>query len=86
MIPEDAYYVQNVAAAPRVRGLGLGRRLMERAFDLARAEGCRSCHLDVDSSSPAVRFYEHLGMRVLIKTEVPDILDGHAHFRMALNL
>jgi ribosomal protein S18 acetylase RimI-like enzyme len=85
-IPEDAYYVQNLATQPSVQGRGLGRRLMELAFDRGRAEGCRSCHLDVDSSTPAVRFYEHLGMRVLVKTEIPDIPGVHTHFRMVIDL
>ena len=85
-IPEDAYYVQNLAAQPSVRGRGLGRRLMELAFDRGRAAGCRSCHLDVDSSTPAVQFYEHLGMRVLVRTEVPDIPGVHTHFRMVIDL
>jgi ribosomal protein S18 acetylase RimI-like enzyme len=85
-IPEGAFYVQNVATAPSARGSGLGRRLMEWAFELGRAEGCRSCHLDVDSSTPAVRFYEHLGLRVLVRTEVPSIPSVHAHYRMVIDL
>jgi ribosomal protein S18 acetylase RimI-like enzyme len=85
-IPEDAYYVQNLATLPSVQGRGLGRRLMELAFDRGRATGCRSCHLDVDGSVPAVQFYEHLGMRVLVRTEVPDIPGVHTHLRMVIDL
>jgi ribosomal protein S18 acetylase RimI-like enzyme len=85
-IPEDAYYVQNLAITPSVQGCGLGRHLMELAFDRGRAQGCRSCHLDVDGSTPAVEFYQRLGMRVLVKTEVPDIPGVHTHFRMVIDL
>lgn len=85
-IPDDAYYVQNVVTHPSARGLGLGRRLMDFAFELGRAEGCRSCHLDVDSATPAVLFYERLGMRVLVKTEVPSIQGVHTHYRMVREL
>ena len=85
-IPEDAYYVQNLATQSSVRRRGLGRRLMELAFDRGRAAGCRSCHLDVDSSTPAVQFYELLGMRVLVRTEVPDIPNVATHFRMVIDL
>jgi ribosomal protein S18 acetylase RimI-like enzyme len=85
-LPAHAFYVQNVATHPSVQGTGLGRRLMERAFDLGRAEGCRTCHLDVDSSTPAVRFYEHLGLRVLVRTEVPSTPGVHAHYRMVIDL
>ncbi len=86
VIPDDAYYVQNVVTHSSARGLGLGRRLMDFAFELGRAEGCRSCHLDVDSSTPAVQFYEYLGMRVLVKTEVPSIPRSHSHYRMVIDL
>ena len=86
MIPKDAFYVQNVATHSSVQGGGLGRRLMERAFQLGLAEGCRTCHLDVDSSTPAVDFYKHLGMRVAVRTEVPGIPSVHAHYRMVIDL
>jgi ribosomal protein S18 acetylase RimI-like enzyme len=85
-LPADAFYVQNVATHPSVRGCGLGRRLMERAFELGRAEGCRTCHIDVDSSTPAVQFYERLGFQVLVRTEVPSIPSVHAHYRMLIEL
>jgi ribosomal protein S18 acetylase RimI-like enzyme len=86
-LPEDAFYVQNIAVSPSVQRSGLGRRLMQRAFELGRAEGCRACHLDVDSSStPAVRLYQSLGLRVLVQTEVPGIPSVHAHYRMVIEL
>jgi hypothetical protein len=41
----------------------------------------------VDGSTPAVQFYERLGMRLLVKTEVPDIPGVHTHhFRMVIEL
>jgi ribosomal protein S18 acetylase RimI-like enzyme len=85
-IPAEAFYVQNVATHPSVQGTGMGRRLIERAFELGRAEGCLTCHLDVDSATPAVRFYEHLGLRVLVRTEVPSIASVQVHYRMVIDL
>jgi ribosomal protein S18 acetylase RimI-like enzyme len=88
-LPKDAYYVQNIATHSSVRGrkgLRLGRRLMEFAFALGRAEKCRSCHLDVNSATPAVGFYEHLGMRVLVRTEVPGLVGIPVHSRMVIDL
>jgi ribosomal protein S18 acetylase RimI-like enzyme len=85
--PEDAFYVQNIAVSPSVRRSGLGTLLMNKAFELGRAEGCRTCHLDVDSSSTrAVRFYEKLGLRVEVRTELTNIPSLHAHFRMVIDL
>jgi ribosomal protein S18 acetylase RimI-like enzyme len=85
-IPEEAYYIQNVAVAEEARGRGLGRFLMESAFDLGRAAGCRACHLDVDSSTSAVAFYQHLGMDALVETFVPRLPGVSAHYRMVKEL
>jgi ribosomal protein S18 acetylase RimI-like enzyme len=85
-VPQDAYYIQNVVTDAPARGMGLGRRFMELALAQGRAEGCRTCHLDVDGSTPAVPFYEHLGLRVLVKTEVLGLPGVHAHYRMVIDL
>jgi ribosomal protein S18 acetylase RimI-like enzyme len=85
-IPDGAWYVQNIAVAPRAQRTGVGRFLMEAIFDRARAEGCAECHVDVDGSLPAVRFYECLGMSVLVETRVPSIPGVSAHFRMVKDL
>jgi ribosomal protein S18 acetylase RimI-like enzyme len=85
-LPTDAYYVQNVVTDPRVRRRKLGRQFMESAFARGRAEGCRTCHLDVDSSTPAVLFYKELGLRVLVKTELPDLPSVPPHYRMIIDL
>jgi ribosomal protein S18 acetylase RimI-like enzyme len=68
VLPEGAYYVQNLAVAPAARGQGLGRALLEWAFAEALRQRCASCHLDVEQEEAAVRFYQHLGMQVLVKT------------------
>jgi ribosomal-protein-alanine N-acetyltransferase len=47
-----------VAVAPGMRGKGLGRRLIERSFEMA--EGSVKLHVEYDN--PARRLYERLGM------------------------
>ena len=50
----------------RVRGTGVGRRLIERQLQLLRDAGAPACHLSVAASNDnAIAFYEHLGWRVL---------------------
>jgi ribosomal protein S18 acetylase RimI-like enzyme len=85
-VPPDAWYLQNIAVASAFRGAGLGRVLVDAARARGRAAGCRSLHLDVDSSVPAVRFYERLGFEVLVETRVPRIPGVHTHYRMILPL
>ena len=44
------------------RGKGVGRRMIEAAIDMARAEGCAMVQLTTDKSrKDAHRFYESLG-------------------------
>ena len=50
-------YVQESA-----RGRGLGRALVEAAFERARERGCRRIELDTtDDNTGAIRLYENLG-------------------------
>lgn len=83
-IPDDAYYVQNVVVDPAARGRGLAKLLMEHAFAAGRAAGCRSCHLDVGSTNPAVDFYQGLGMYAAVETIVPALSRRGipSHYRM----
>lgn len=85
-IPPDAWYLQNIVVVPECRGTGLGRFLMDAVRDRARAAGSRWLHLDVDSSTPAVRFYERLGFETLVESRVPSIPGVHTHYRMVLSL
>lgn len=85
-IPERAFYVQNIAVADAARGTGLGRRLMDHAFALGRRAGCTSCHLDVNSATPAVGFYRTVGMKPLVRTEVLALPEIAPHFRMVIDL
>lgn len=85
-LPENVWYVQNIAVVPEAQGKNLGRFLMEQIFQRARLQGCKACHLDVDSSTPAVHFYRRLGMEVLVETRVPAIASVATHFRMVKSL
>ena len=70
-VPQGAYYVQNLAVATAARRQGLGRALLEWAFADALRNGCAHLHLDVEQEeTAAVRFYEQLGLRVLVETTV----------------
>ena len=54
--------IEGVRVAAGQRGQGLGRRMIERAIDLAREQGCGLVQLTSDKRRPdAVRFYESLG-------------------------
>ena len=54
--------VENVVVAPRTRGQGLGRVLMGRAEELARAHGCYRLALTSNRRrTDSHRFYEGLG-------------------------
>ena len=54
--------IEGVRVGADQRGQGLGRRMIERAIDLAREQGCGLVQLTSDKRRPdAIRFYESLG-------------------------
>ena len=49
---------------PQVRGLGLGRTLIDQLLSELRERGVRGVHLGVDvANRNGIGFYEHLGFR-----------------------
>ena len=66
-----SYYVHAIAVKPAARGQRTGLKLMEHAFETAKALGCRDLQLDVLSDNPAVQFYLSLGLEVLAETRAP---------------
>ena len=76
--------VSIIAVAEHVRGLGIGRRLMELAEQEAVARGCWHVHLDtMDYQAPG--FYQKLGYQVASKIDDWDS-HGHAQFRFTKQL
>lgn len=63
LIPQDgAMLLDNVAVAPGVQGLGLGRRLLQFAERAARALGYRSIVLYThEAMTENVRLYSRIG-------------------------
>ncbi len=54
--------IEGVRVAGDLRGAGLGRRLLEHAIELARAEGCGLLQLTANATrNDTHRFYESLG-------------------------
>lgn len=59
--PEAVWEVVYFGVAPRFRGMGFGKRVLEAGIDLAQANGIREIVLAVDvRNSPAMRLYEEL--------------------------
>jgi len=75
--PVGNYCVHNLAVTNTDRGTGLGRRLLEGAFERAAKSGYKSVCLDVMEINPAVGFYRHLGMRLACETRIPDLVEHH---------
>ena len=57
---EDAW-LEDLFVSADARGRGLGRALVEAAFERARARGCARIELDTGEGNPARRLYEELG-------------------------
>jgi len=58
--------IQNVGVVPSLRGLGLGRCLIEQALAGFQRLGLRRAFLEVTADNkPAVRLYHRLGFRTV---------------------
>ena len=74
-VPKDAWKargrrfggIEVIGVHPRVRGLGLASALLVHAMHALRREGLDSAvlHVDQDSRTGAVRFYERLGFAMV---------------------
>lgn len=61
----DEYYLSNIAVDPRFRGQGVGSFVIESAFKIAKARGCKKVLLDVTfRNKGAKRLYERFGFKV----------------------
>ena len=67
-------HIRILAVPAERRGLGIGRKLMDRAEDIARLRGCRAAWVDTYSFQ-APGFYERLGYRQF--GTLPDYPPGH---------
>jgi ribosomal protein S18 acetylase RimI-like enzyme len=87
-VPEDAWYLQNLATTEAARGRGIGDRLLQDCFERARNAGLTRVHLDVYEGNPAIRLYERAGMKTIVETRVlPLEAEGFPlHLRMEIRL
>lgn len=62
--PYRTLYVDDLCVDKAARGSGVGRALMQKAVEEARARGCYNLDLNVWAcNEDAIRFYEKIGMQ-----------------------
>lgn len=67
-------YVRDLVVHPRARGQGLGKVLLERAFDAFRLRREGQVDLKVmENNLPARRLYERAGMRYVLRGELDPV-------------
>ena len=63
-LPDGVYELSKMAVSPRLRGRGIGRRLLAHAIDHAKRIGARRLVLTTSTKLPnAIHLYESLGFR-----------------------
>ena len=78
--PNSSYELSKMAVSPTLRGLGIGRRLLQHAIAYARQAGAKSLHLGSSTKLPnAVHLYEAVGFRHVPPAEA----GGAAHYDRA---
>jgi GNAT superfamily N-acetyltransferase len=60
----DYIYLQDLFVSPDARGGGIGRKLIEYVYDVARAEGCARVHwLTHETNTDAMLLYDRVAQR-----------------------
>jgi GNAT superfamily N-acetyltransferase len=60
--PGDYCYLQDLFAAPDIRGKGIGRALIEAVYAEAKARGCSRVHwLTHETNTEAMQLYDRIG-------------------------
>ena len=88
-VPGDALYVLNLVVSEKVRGAGIGAKLMGIAEEKAKRKGLKSIHLDTSTASNAIKFYQDLGYQSLVETRLCQLREGEtlsSHYRMVKSL
>lgn len=61
---ENTCYLQDLFADPSVRGLGIGRKLIEAVYDAADAAGCPSVYwMTQDDNATAQQLYDRIATK-----------------------
>jgi GNAT superfamily N-acetyltransferase len=86
-LSNGVYELSKMAVSPRLRGLGVGRRLLEHTIAEARALGAKSLFLGSSKKlKNAVHLYESVGFRHVAPDEIPPMPYTRADVFMAIEL
>src|ERR1700678_4525940 len=79
---DGVYELSKMAVSPELRGLGIGRRLLEHAVTQARRIGARSLFLGSNAKlENAVHLYESIGFRHVAPERLPPMPYTRANVR-----
>jgi N-acetylglutamate synthase-like GNAT family acetyltransferase len=81
------YELSKMAVSPRLRGLGIGRRLLEHAITQAKVIGAKSLFLGSNTKlKSAVHLYESVGFRHVPPEKIPPMPYTRANVFMEMQL
>jgi N-acetylglutamate synthase-like GNAT family acetyltransferase len=84
---QGVYELSKMAVAPELRGLGIGRRLLEHAITQAKQMGARSLFLGSNAKlTSAVHLYESVGFRHVPPGNIPPMPYTRANVFMEMPL
>ena len=84
---QGVYELSKMAISPRLRGLGIGRRLLQYAIAQAKSIGARSLFLGSSTKlENAVKLYESVGFRHVQPENIPHMEYTRANVFMEMGL
>jgi putative acetyltransferase len=84
---QGVYELSKMAVSPRLRGLGIGHRLLEHAITQAKVIGAKSLFLACNTKlQSAVHLYESVGFRHVPPEQIPAMPYTRANVFMEMQL
>ena len=84
---DGVYEMSKMAVSPAMRGLGIGRKLLQYTIDRARAMGAKSLFLGSNSKlANAVHLYESMGFQHVPQERLPPLAYARADVFMEMPL
>ena len=86
-LDDASFELAKMAVAENAQGLGVGKKILAAAIELARQLDTRRLYLETNSKlAPALHLYEHFGFRTLPEESLPPSPYARADVRMELKL
>lgn len=68
---DKIYRIEKIYLLKEIRGLGIGKKLLNHVEEIARNRGFSILELNVNRNNPATKFYQKEGFKIVKEIDIP---------------